>query len=77
MTMLELKPIGDISGRFVVARYQRGYRWGRLDVQRLLDDIWESNGAPYSLQPVVVKRKGEAEWELVDGSRHYILYSSS
>jgi hypothetical protein len=69
MTMLELKPIGDISGRFVVARYQRGYRWGRLDVQRLLDDIWESNGAPYSLQPVVVKRKGEAEWELVDGQQ--------
>src|ERR1700722_3069320 len=30
--LLELKLIGDIGGRFLVARYQRGYRWGRLEV---------------------------------------------
>lgn len=69
MTTLDLKLIGDIAGRFFVARYQRGYRWGRLEVERLLHDIWDSNGAPYSLQPVVVKRRDEAEWELVDGQQ--------
>jgi Protein of unknown function DUF262 len=67
--LLELKLIGDIGGRFFVARYQRGYRWGRLEVECLLNDIWASNGAPYSLQPVVVKRRDKDEWELVDGQQ--------
>ena len=44
--LLELKLIGDIGGSFRVARYQRGYRWGELEVERLLDDIWESKGEP-------------------------------
>lgn len=39
------------------------------EVERLLNDIWESNGEPYSLQPIVVKRDGEAAWELVDGQQ--------
>jgi hypothetical protein len=67
--VLELKLVGDISGRFFVARYQRGYRWGTHEVQCLLEDIWGSNGAQYCLQPVVVKRKSEVEWELVDGQQ--------
>ena len=28
-----------ISGDFLVAAYQRGYRWGRHEVRQLLDDI--------------------------------------
>lgn len=67
--LLELKLIGDIAGSFRVARYQRGYRWGKLEVERLLNDIWESKGAPYSLQPVVVKRDSRTSWELVDGQQ--------
>ncbi|WP_375757420.1 DUF262 domain-containing protein [Corallococcus exercitus] len=67
--LLELKLVGDIAGSFRVARYQRGYRWGKLEVERLLNDIWESKGEPYSLQPVVVKRDGEYVWELVDGQQ--------
>ncbi|TAL98650.1 MAG: DUF262 domain-containing protein [Paraburkholderia sp.] len=66
---LELRLVGDIAGSFRVARYQRGYRWGRLEVERLLNDIWESKGEPYSLQPVVVKRDSKAAWELVDGQQ--------
>lgn len=65
---LEPKLVGDISDRFYVARYQRGYRWGNFEVGRLLDDIWESRDKPYYLQPVVVKRHGD-EWELVDGQQ--------
>jgi uncharacterized protein with ParB-like and HNH nuclease domain len=57
MCILELKLVGDIAGQFRVARYQRGYRWSSLEVNQLLNDIWNSNGAPYSLQPVVVKRE--------------------
>ncbi|MCB9636742.1 MAG: DUF262 domain-containing protein [Sandaracinus sp.] len=67
--VLELKLVGDIVGAFRVARYQRGYRWGTVEVERLLNDIWESHGEPYSLQPIVVKRDGESTWELVDGQQ--------
>ena len=67
--LLELKLVGDIIGSFRVARYQRGYRWGKLEVDRLLNDIWDSKGEPYSLQPIVVKRDGETTWELVDGQQ--------
>ena len=66
---LDQKFIGDISGRFVVEKYQRGYRWGRHEVLRLLMDIWENGDRRYSLQPLVVKSLGEDEWELVDGQQ--------
>lgn len=72
---LEHKLIGSLDGQFFVPSYQRGYRWAKDDVRRLLDDIWESRGQPYSLQPVVVKlyttNGGEntPEWELIDGQQ--------
>ena len=65
---LEPRFVGDISGRFYVPAYQRGYRWGDTEVRRLLDDIWHSRDKPYYLQPVVVKQHGD-EWELVDGQQ--------
>lgn len=69
------KTIGGIRGRFFVADYQRGYRWDKTDVMRLLDDIWDSHGQDYSLQPIVVKLRQsgkdetEHEWELIDGQQ--------
>jgi Protein of unknown function DUF262/Protein of unknown function (DUF1524) len=65
---LEPVLVGDITGLFFVPAYQRGYRWGRDEVKKLLDDIWESRGKSYYLQPVVVKKYGD-EWELVDGQQ--------
>jgi len=65
---LEPRLVGDISGSFYVPAYQRGFRWGEVEVRRLLDDVWESRDSPYYLQPVVVKRHGD-EWELVDGQQ--------
>lgn len=61
--------VGSLSGDFVVPGYQRGYRWGRPEVQRLLEDIQTSEGATYYLQPIVVKRLGDDRWELVDGQQ--------
>jgi hypothetical protein len=69
------KTIGDIRGRFVVPDYQRGYRWDKNDVRRLLEDIWGSQGQEYSLQPIVVQlykqgnNEAEHEWELIDGQQ--------
>ena len=66
---LKTVSVGDIAGDFYVPSYQRGYRWGDQEVCRLLDDIKESSGATYYLQPVVVKAREDAKWELVDGQQ--------
>lgn len=74
--------IGEISGEFFVPAYQRGYRWTVDDVTRLLDDIEQSlnqhKDKPYTLQPIVVRRRSSGElmnpdtnqhWELIDGQQ--------
>ncbi|MFY1614710.1 DUF262 domain-containing protein [Micromonospora sp. WMMD736] len=69
--MTDLRPVlvGNIAGEFFVPSYQRGYRWGRDEVVRLLNDVHESAGKKYFLQPVVVKRRHDGKWELVDGQQ--------
>lgn len=53
--------VSEITGHFFVPSYQRGYRWGRHEVEALLDDIYADGkrreGEKYCLQPVVVKKK--------------------
>lgn len=72
--LLKTVAVGDIAGEFIVAPYQRGYRWGEHEVRQLLNDIRDSNGATYYLQPVVVKRRRDSlelidSWELIDGQQ--------
>lgn len=72
--VLETRKIGEITGKFVVPSYQRGYRWGENEVKRLLEDIYsihesEKEGIKsYCLQPIVVK-KYEDHYNLVDGQQ--------
>jgi len=65
---LETKLVGSIQGDFYIPSYQRGYRWGKDEVTRLLDDIYSNGNNNYCLQPVVVKRDGE-RFELIDGQQ--------
>ncbi len=37
--LLTTKLVGEIEGTFFVLSYQRGYRWGRDEVTRLLEDV--------------------------------------
>jgi hypothetical protein len=67
--LLEILKVGDITGDFFVPSYQRGYRWGEHEVCQLLNDIRDSNGATYYLQPLVVKGRDDGSWELVDGQQ--------
>lgn len=75
--ILDTKLVGDIKGQFYVPSYQRGYRWGEDEVTRLLDDVYYNGKRNYCLQPVVVRKKGEA-FELVDGQQRlttlYLIY---
>lgn len=75
---LGTKLVGDIKGDFYVRSYQRGYRWGKAEVERLLDDIYSTKGTRnYCLQPVVVKRN-DGRYELIDGQQRlttiYLIY---
>ena len=73
------KFITGIRDHFVVPSYQRGYRWKKENVELLLDDLHANGDRPYCLQPVVVKKTAEKEYELVDGQQRlttiYLLYS--
>lgn len=75
---LRLRSVFDLlNERFVVASYQRGYRWTAQQVEALLEDLaafqlasrQSSSDTYYCLQPIVVRRRAESEWELVDGQQ--------
>jgi len=65
---LETKFVGSIEGNFHIPSYQRGYRWGKDEVYRLLDDIYTNGTKSYCLQPIVV-RKNNDRFELIDGQQ--------
>lgn len=83
--ILETKAVSAIEGEFFVPSYQRGYRWGKNEVERLLEDIYtfgenySVNGkkSSYYLQPVVIRKK-ENLFELIDGQQRfttlYLIY---
>lgn len=75
--ILETKLVADIKGAFYVPSYQRGYRWGEDEVNRLLDDVFQDGQKNYCLQPVVVRKKDDT-FELVDGQQRlttiYLIY---
>lgn len=75
--ILDKKLVGSIRGDFEIPTYQRGYRWTEVEVERLLDDIYENGSNPYCLQPIVLCKNGE-EYEVIDGQQRlttiYLIY---
>ena len=73
MSKIGLATINDIKNfKFIVEPYQRGYRWETKHVVDLLDDLNEfrkSNEETYCLQPIIVKKIGLNEYELIDGQQ--------
>ena len=75
--MIEQKSIRDIIDKkinFNVPAYQRGYRWDKLNVTDLLDDLLEfiqddNSGKFYCLQPLVVKKIGANQYNVIDGQQ--------
>ena len=65
---LDLCAIPDLCNKnFFIPEYQRGYRWGDVQIRQLLEDIYSfiynknASGNFYCLQPVVVKKMTEEE----------------
>lgn len=76
--LLETKLVSEIKGSFFIPSYQRGYRWGKDEVLRLLNDVYDNGKKNYCLQPIVVKRKEDSSLELIDGQQRlttlYLIY---
>lgn len=60
---LELLAIPELCNKnFFIPDYQRGYRWGEIQIRQMLEDIYcfiydkNAAGSFYCLQPVVVKK---------------------
>ena len=78
MNSIELKTLNELSQySFYIPAYQRGYRWTEQEVIDLLNDINEftprevndTEKTWYCLQPIVVKQRGENEYEVIDGQQ--------
>lgn len=89
MNSIELKTLNELSDyMFYIPAYQRGYRWTALEVKDLLNDINEFTAREiegsddktwYCLQPIVVKKRQENIYEVIDGQQrlttaYLILY---
>lgn len=65
---LDLCAIPELCGKnFFIPNYQRGYRWGEVQVRQLLEDLFSfayddnAKGDFYCLQPVVIKEMSPEE----------------
>lgn len=64
-----------LKERFYIPAYQRGYRWTEQEVGDLLDDLYEfdtgTHDKPlqYCLQPLIVQKRSEGDYEVVDGQQ--------
>lgn len=61
---MPLKTVRELLGKsYYIPNYQRGYRWGKDEVIKLLDDIWDfannmdkkDESEFYCLQPLIVR----------------------
>lgn len=62
--------------KFEIPSYQRGYRWTDIQVNALLNDVYNFHEyridaqAKYCLQPIVVTRAADGvSWEVIDGQQ--------
>lgn len=73
--MSSTTPLIDLFGKkFTIPHYQRGYRWEKQEVTELLNDLWNfmntsNNGEFYCLQPIVVQKIKENEFNVLDGQQ--------
>ncbi len=74
-THLSIKSVSEMYGKeFIIPAYQRGYRWKKTHVKKMLNDLntffdkEKVSLKGYCLQPVIVKKVGNA-YEIIDGQQ--------
>ena len=77
---MPLKNVRDLLGKnYYIPNYQRGYRWGKVEVTKLLDDIWDfashRKSQFYCLQPLIILPQEPSDteetvrYEVLDGQQ--------
>ena len=77
---MPLKNVRDLLGKnYYIPNYQRGYRWGKDEVTKLLDDIWDfarhRKSQFYCLQPLIILPQEPSDeeetvrYEVLDGQQ--------
>lgn len=75
MAIVKMKSIEELfDEKFFVPSYQRGYRWTEVQIRELLEDLYDFSVSKqesdyYCLQPIIVKKRNDESWELVDGQQ--------
>lgn len=80
VSCISVKALFNRSARlYLIPMYQRGYTWGKKEINRLLEDFFNAyvewkkfrdtkQSLPYYLGTLVVMRHGK-QWEVVDGQQ--------
>lgn len=73
---LRLISVKELLGEyFFIPDYQRGYRWTKYEVAKLVDDLYDffktaNDEDFYCMQPLVVKKNNSKNaWEVIDGQQ--------
>jgi hypothetical protein len=70
-----IKTVGRLEKenlRFIIPPYQRGYRWTEREIVALLVDVNDfnpRNDEQYCLQPLILQKRDEVSYEVVDGQQ--------
>lgn len=84
MEHITLKTVNELidAMHYYIPSYQRGYRWTTVQVQNLLDDLYEFMGksfgnseAFYCLQPLVLCKRKDGSYEVIDGQQRLTTIS--
>lgn len=73
---ISIHELCDKGFNFIIPSYQRGFRWTKDEVERLMKDVLaysqEKDGDYYCLQPLVVRHISDGEkhqWRVIDGQQ--------
>ena len=63
-----------LGKKFYISNYQRGYRWTKYEVYKLVDDLFryfqeDTESTYYCLQPLVIRERDDGSLELIDGQQ--------
>lgn len=66
---LSVKKLFDGDNRYVIPIYQRNYAWDIEEVVQLIDDIKKYDGNNYYLGALMVKKRADNAFEVIDGQQ--------
>lgn len=67
--LIDFVPVQELEKKhFLVKDYQRGYKWGKKEINALLKDVTQHKEGKYCLQPIIVQTQQNGI-EVIDGQQ--------